>query len=143
MKTLYLLNLLILGIGLSACQPKQHTAAEQQKFICRTLIDSFLKTQLMNDYRLDSMKPIRSDGLDNLLYTYTAQHRQQLNITPQQSKLRFNCQKLSARKFQIRLHQLEPSHLNSLVLLRIELPKQPIDNYIAYAAAAPKFSLLK
>lgn len=140
MKILYLL---ILGIGLSACQPKQHTAAEQQKFVCRTLIDSFLKTQSMNDYRLDSMKPIHLDGLDDLLYTYTAQHRQQLNITPQQAKLQFECQKISARKFQIRLHPQETSMGSSPVLLRIELPEQPIENYIAYAAAAPKFSLLK
>lgn len=143
MKTLYLLNLLILGIGLSACQPKQQSAIEQQKFVCRTLIDSFLKTQSMNDYRLDSMKPIRSDGLDNLLYTYKAPQSHHLNITPQQAKLQFNCQKIAERKFQIKLHFPQNLLPDSSILLAIELPKQQLKPLITHAVAPPYYSLLK
>lgn len=143
MKILSLLYLLILGAGLSACQPKQHTAAEQQKFVCHTLIEGFLKTQSMSQYGLDHIEAIRAEHPEDLLYTYTAQQRQHLNITPQKAKLQFNCQKLAARKFQIRLHQPQQAIANSPVLLRIELPEQPVDKYMAYAAAPPKFALLK
>lgn len=143
MKTLYLLCFLILGIGLSACQPKQHSTAEQQKFVCRTLIDSFLKIQSMSQYRLDHIDPIRSDLFEGLLYTYKALQSHHLNIMPQKLKLQFECQKIAARKFQIKLHYPKNMQLDSSILFMIELPKQQPTPLITYAVAPPKFSLLK
>ncbi len=143
MQTVYILILLILGIGMSACQPKQLSAIEQQKFVCRTLIDGFLKTQSMNHYRLGQIEPIDSSSSNDLLYTYKAQQHGQLHIRPRQATLQFDCQKRSARTFQIKLHQSENSVNDSALLLRIELPEKQLTPLISYTQAVPKFALLK
>ena len=142
MKKLSIFNLLFLSLCLSACQPKQQTAVAQQKFVCQTLIDGFLKTQSMSHYRLDHVEPT-SSGSSDLRYTYKAQQRGQLQIQSQQAILQFDCQKYSTRKFQIKLHEPENLVNNNAVLLAIALPEQQISPMLTYSNSLPKLLLFK
>lgn len=143
MKALSIFSFLILGLGLSACEPKQQSAVEQQNFICRTLIEGFLKTQSMSHYQLKQVDSLHSTTGNDQIYTYTRQQYGNLHLMPQQTTLQFNCQKYSARKFQIKLHHAQQTIADTAVLLKIELPEQQMKSFITYSAIPPKFSLLK
>jgi hypothetical protein len=143
MRTFYVFNLCVLSLALSACQPKQQTAAEQQQFICHTLIDGFLKTQALTEYRFHQVQPLTQSSVHAQIYTYTAQHNNRLYALTQQAKLQFNCQKLSARKFQIKLHHPQAEIVDSAVLLQIVLPEEKATEYMTYTHSLSKFAFLK
>lgn len=139
MKILSILSVLLLGAALTACESQQPSAIEQQKFVCRTLIDGFLKTQAISDYQLDDIETVNSERLTHLLYTYKAPQSHHLH---QRVNLQFDCQKMAERKFQIKLRFPQNLLSEAAMVLAIELPKQSLKPLTTYAVA-PRYSLLK
>ena len=98
-------QIIISTLTLMACQPHPHTQAQsQQNFICKSLIQGFLSAQKLTQYELEQIQPITSGGLHQQLYIYKAKSENGMNIMPQQAKLRFACEQMTARQFQIKLH---------------------------------------
>lgn len=123
MKTITMpFTLFSLCLCLMACQPQQPNAvAQQQNFICSALIEGFLKSQKLTHYQLWKIQPTLHSTASQRLYIYQAQGSNNMNILPQQQKLRFACEQLSARQFQLKLS--DPQHKNAVAQLSIELPE--------------------
>lgn len=111
---------------LSACQPEQQTQLNaQQSFVCKSLIHGFLNAQKLTQYELELIQPMTTGGLNQQLYIYKAKSENGLNIMPRQAKLRFACEQMTARKFQIKMNQTQTSQMPETqhTLLSIELPE--------------------
>ncbi len=91
MKLVYLGTL---SVFLMACQPPQiNQAAQQQHFVCKSLIEGFLKTQQLGQYQLRSIRPTLVETTDQRSYVYnTASDNNALLNTPVQPRLHFNCE---------------------------------------------------
>ncbi|MCW8039085.1 MULTISPECIES: hypothetical protein [Acinetobacter] len=112
----------LFSLCLMACQPQKPSAvAQQQNFICSALIEGFLKSQKLTHYQLWKVQPTLYNTASQRLYIYQAQGSNNMNILPQQQKLRFACEQLSARQFQLKLS--DPQHENAIAQLSIELPE--------------------
>lgn len=123
MKTITMtFTLCSLSLCLLACQPQKPNAiAQQQNFICSALIDGFLKSQKLTHYQLWKVQPTLYSASSQRLYIYRAQSSNNINLLPYQQKLRFTCEQLSARQFQLKLS--DPQHGNAIAQLSIELPE--------------------
>ena len=123
MKTITMtFTLCSLSLCLLACQPQKPNAiAQQQNFICSALIDGFLKSQKLTHYQLWKVQPTLYSASSQRLYIYRAQSSNNINLLPYQQKLRFTCEQLSARQFQLKLS--DPQHRNAIAQLSIELPE--------------------
>lgn len=122
MKTITMTFTLCLSLGLLACQPQQPNAvAQQQNFVCSALIEGFLKSQKLTHYQLWKVQPALNHASNQRLYIYQAQNNSSMGLLPQQQKLRFACEQLSARQFQLKLS--DPQQGNAVAQLSIELPE--------------------
>ena len=123
MKTITMtFTLCSLSLCLLACQPQKPNAiAQQQNFICSALIDGFLKAQNLTHYQLWKVQPTLYSASSQRLYIYRAQSSNNMNLPPYQQKLRFTCDQLSARQFQLKLS--DPQHGHAVAQLSIELPE--------------------
>lgn len=122
MKTITITFTLCLSLGLLACQPQQpNTVAQQQHFVCSALIEGFLKSQKLTHYQLWKVQPALNHASSQRLYIYQAQSNSSMGLLPQQQKLRFACEQLSARQFQLKLS--DPQQGNAVAQLSIELPE--------------------
>lgn len=111
-----------LSLSLLACQPQQPNAmAQQQNFVCSALIEGFLKSQKLMHYQLWKVQPAPNHTSSQRLYIYQAQNNSSMGLLPQQQKLRFTCEQLSARQFQLKLS--DPQLGNTVSQLSIELPE--------------------
>jgi hypothetical protein len=110
-----------LSLCLLACQPQKPNAiAQQQNFICSALIEGFLKSQNLTHYQLWKIQPALYNSSSQRLYIYQAQNNSSVALL-QQQKLRFVCDQLSARQFQLKLS--DPQHGHAVAQLSIELPE--------------------
>ena len=130
MRTIILLGVVL---GLSACQPQQvNQAAQQQHFICKSLIEGFLKTQRLGEYQLDHLQPTLQQTASVRAYRYRASRDTTMKINmPTQQNLQFECRQDSAQHYEI---QLVNSQQNSKqTLLSLDLPPQKtIDTLTAF-----------
>ncbi len=129
-------NITLIGIAftLMACQPQQvNQAAQQQHFICKSLIEGFLKTQRLGEYQLDHLQPTLHHTAANRAYSYRVSSDVNMRINmPIQQNLDFECQQNSAQHFEIKL--LNKAQGNSQSLLSLDLPPQKtIDTLTAFA----------
>lgn len=127
-------TLLTTALLLSACQPQAtNQIAQQQHFICKSLIEGFLKTQRLGEYQLDHLQPTLQHAAPIRAYTYrvSSDIKMRLNM-PTQQNLNFECQQDAAQHFEVRLvNQAENSKQN---LLSLDLPPQKtIDTLTAFA----------
>lgn len=127
-------TLLTTALLLSACQPQAtNQIAQQQHFICKSLIEGFLKTQRLGEYQLDHLQPTLQHAAPIRAYTYrvSSDITMRLNM-PTQQNLNFECQQDAAQHFEVRLvNQAENSKQN---LLSLDLPPQKtIDTLTAFA----------
>ncbi|MDQ9021164.1 hypothetical protein RFI02_08610 [Acinetobacter sichuanensis] len=127
-------TLLTTALLLSACQPQAtNQIAQQQHFICKSLIEGFLKTQRLGEYQLDHLQPTLQHTAPIRAYTYrvSSDITMRLNM-PTQQNLSFECQQDSAQHFEVRLvNQAQNSKQN---LLSLDLPPQKtIDTLTAFA----------
>ena len=130
MRTIIILSVVL---GLSACQPQQvNQAAQQQHFICKSLIEGFLKAQHLGEYQLDHLQPTLHQTASVRTYSYRASRDTTMKINiPTQQNLQFECQQNSAQHFEV---QLVNSQQNSKqTLLSLDLPPQKtIDTLTAF-----------
>lgn len=114
-----------LSLCLMACQPQRpDAAAQQQNFICSALIDGFLTAQKLTHYQLWKIQPTLYSTASQRLYIYQAQGSNTVNLLPRQQKLRFSCEQISARQFQIKLAATTQKNTETAeTVLSIELPE--------------------
>ncbi|MFC2997501.1 hypothetical protein ACFODO_20105 [Acinetobacter sichuanensis] len=127
-------TLLTTALLLSACQPQAtNQIAQQQHFICKSLIEGFLKTQRLGEYQLDHLQPSLQHTAPIRAYTYrvSSDITMRLNM-PTQQNLNFECQQDAAQHFEVRLvNKAQNSKQN---LLSLDLPPQKtIDTLTAFA----------
>lgn len=129
-----MIALVSLALALSACQPQQvNQAAQQQHFVCKSLIEGFLKTQRLGNYQLDHLQPTLHQAVTVRHYHYRASGDQTVKINlPVQKNLEFKCQQTSAEHFEI--HLITPQQPNTAPLLSLDLPPQKtIETLTAFA----------
>ncbi|OTG66915.1 hypothetical protein B9T25_09050 [Acinetobacter sp. ANC 4470] len=130
------LSIVILSISflLMACQPQaRNTLAQKQNFVCKSLIEGFLKTQLLGQYQLLHIQPTLHQTSAQRLYKYQISSDQQMRINmPQQQDLNFQCNQTSAQHFELKLLNHEQQEIQSLLTLDL-LPQQTIDDLTAFA----------
>ena len=129
-----IITLIGTALILSACQPQQvNQAAQQQHFICKSLIEGFLKTQRLGEYQLDHLQPTLHHTVAKRAYSYRVSSDVNMRINmPIQQNLDFECQQNSAQHFEIKL--LNKAQGNSQSLLSLDLPPQKtIDTLTAFA----------
>ncbi|MEG0488768.1 MAG: hypothetical protein RR575_12675 [Acinetobacter sp.] len=130
MRTIILLSTVL---GLSACQPQQiNQAAQQQHFICKSLIEGFLKTQRLGEYQLDHLQPTLHQTASVRAYRYRASRDTTVKVNiPTQQNLQFECQQNSAQHYEIKL--VNPQQNSKQILLSLDLPSQEtIDTLTAF-----------
>ena len=118
-----LTTVLISTLFLTACDRKQpNQVAQQQHFICKSLIDGFLKAQQLGQYQLHSFHPTLMSQADQRDYVYqvTSDNNAKLNL-PKQNQLQFECQK-NANHYTVNLMNQE--HSKAQALMSLELPQQ-------------------
>lgn len=114
---------LIMGL-LSACNIEpQNQQAQQQHFICKSLIEGFLKAENLGHYEIHKFQPTlhRPTIEREYFYTVAVDHRIKLNI-PRQNKLRFNCQHNGNQRYTVQMYNPELRSLQNLISL--DLPPQ-------------------
>ena len=132
MKKIVLLTTIALIV--SACQP--HTVnqvAQQQHFVCKSLIDGFLKTQHLASYQLDDLHPTLNQTASTRQYTYrtSSDYATKINV-PKQQNLKFACEQTSAQHFQIKL--LDNQSTVQQTLLSLDVPtRETIDTLTAFS----------
>lgn len=122
MKLVYLGTL---SFFLMACQPvKINQAAQQQHFVCKSLIEGFLKTQQLAQYQLRSIRPTLVETSDQRRYVYnTASDNNALLRTPVQPRLHFNCEQQDNHFV---LNLLDGYNNEQIQVMRLDLPSEPI-----------------
>ena len=120
--------------GLTACQPQQvNQAAQKQHFVCKSLIEGFLKTQNLAEYQLDHLEPTlhQTAAVRNYRYHSSSDQRMKINI-PVQKDLVFKCLQTATDHFEIQL--VNPQQPSSQTLLSLDLPPQKtIETLTAFA----------
>ena len=123
-----------IALSMSACQPQEvNQAAQQQHFVCKSLIEGFLKTQRLGEYQLNHLQPTLHQTASERNYTYRASGDQNMKLNfPQQKNLAFKCLQKNAEKFEIQL--VNPQQIQNQTLLSLSLPPQKtIDTLTAFA----------
>ena len=126
--------MLAIALGISACQPqKVNQVAQQQHFICKSLIEGFLKTQQLGYYQLDHLQPTLHQTANIRQYTYRAGSDQSSKINiPLQHNLAFECQQNSAQHFEVKL--VNATQNTRQMILSLNLPPQKtIETLTAFA----------
>lgn len=115
---------------LMACQPEPRNAlAQQQHFICKSLIEGFLKTQQLGQYQLQQIQPSLQQSVVQRRYQYriSSDHQMRINM-PQQHDLNFQCDQTSAQHFELKL--LNHAQQNLQNLLSLDVPSQHTMNHL-------------
>lgn len=80
-------------LSLSACQPPHVSQqVQQQHFICKALIEGFLKTQNLTDYQFLSLAPSLTETSTQRTYQYRLNNEREMQMSlPRQKNLQFQC----------------------------------------------------
>lgn len=126
-------SLLLSAALLSACDtPTRNQAAQQQHFICKSLIDGFLKAQHLGQYQLDNIQPTLISTASQRHYTYqvSSDSIAKLNM-PKQNQLQFECQQ-NASHYSVEL--INANQNSKQMLMRLDLPEtQTMEKLTAYS----------
>ena len=109
-------------LSLSACQPPRVSQqVQQQHFICKALIEGFLKTQNLTDYQFLSLAPSLTETSTQRTYQYRLNNEREMQMNlPHQKNLQFQCDQSSAENFKISLAGEGDAMLS---LIQLDLPK--------------------
>ncbi|WP_445116927.1 hypothetical protein [Acinetobacter sp. WZC-1] len=124
----------ILLTALTACQPHQpeNKMAQQQHFICKSLIEGFLKMQHLGQYTLKNIQPTLHEATTQRLYTFQVSSDINMRINmPRQQNLQFQCLQNPEQHFQLTLVGYTPA--DSQPLMSLELPpRKTIDTLTTF-----------
>ena len=97
------LSLFSCAIALSSCQPQGKTVAQQQHFICKALIEGFLKTQNLTDYQFLSLAPSLTETSTQRTYQYRLNNEREMQMNlPHQKNLQFQIYGIKYTIFQLK-----------------------------------------
>ncbi len=116
-------SVLLVGL-LSACDvQQQNQQVQQQHFVCKSLIDGFLKAENLGHYTLQKIQPTLHETATDREYVYAVadDYLMKLNV-PRQQKLKFNCQHEGTQRYTVQL--FNPEHQRSQNLISLDLPTQ-------------------
>jgi hypothetical protein len=116
----------LISLVLAACDSEPKNAlAQQQHFICKSLIDGFLKAEHLGQYELQHFQPIIQNAVIERNYTYRVSADNQMRlVTPQQKKLHFQCQHAGNQSYTVKL--LDPSNNTLQTLVHLNLPPRDV-----------------
>ncbi len=120
--------LILLALNLAACQAKQENSlAQQQHFICKSLIDGFLKMNHLGQYQLEQIAPTLHTTSEhrNYIYRESSDTAMRLNM-PAQQKIAFQCTQ-SKQHFTLDLLNLENRSTTALMSLDLPPKDSPLD----------------
>jgi len=123
--------ILSISFLLMACQPQASNAlAQKQHFVCKSLIEGFLKTQQLGQYQLQHMQPTLHQTSAQRLYQYhVSSDHEMRTMMPQQQDLNFQCSQSSAQHFELKLL----NHKQQEIQLSLELlPQKTMDKLTAF-----------
>ena len=126
--------ILSISFLLMACQPQASNAlAQKQHFVCKSLIEGFLKTQQLGQYQLQHMQPTLHQTSAQRLYQYhVSSDHEMRTLMPQQQDLNFQCSQSSAQHFELKLLNHKQQEIQTLLSLEL-LPQKTMDNLTAFA----------
>ncbi|MDQ8934260.1 hypothetical protein [Acinetobacter rudis] len=107
---------------LMACQPTAiHQANQQQSYVCKSLIEGFLKTQSLGQYELRSIQPDLTETAVERTYTYNTNSDITMRLnTPTQPWLAFQCNQQN-NHYSVQL--IDTRSKERLPLLSLDLPE--------------------
>ena len=125
--------ILSISFLLMACQPQTSNAlAQKQNFICKSLIEGFLKTQQLGQYQLQHMQPTLHQTSAQRLYQYhVSSDHEMRTMMPQQQDLNFQCSQSSAQHFELKLLNHKQQEIQTLLSLEL-LPQKTMDKLTAF-----------
>lgn len=108
---------------LMACQPTPvNQASQQQGFVCKSLIEGFLKTQQLGQYELRGIEPSLEQAATERTYRYQTTSDVTMRINaPTQPDLTFRC---SQQNSQYAVQLIDAHSKDRLPLLSLNLPEQ-------------------
>ena len=128
------LSLIGLAMLIAGCEiQRPHVLAQQQNYICKSLIDGFLKTQQLGQYELSEVSPSLDQVSPQRHYIYNIRIDQNFRLNmPKQNELKFICNQPTEQRFSVEL--FDPSQQRLSALMSIDLPpQQQIKKLTAYA----------
>lgn len=128
------LSLIGLAMLIAGCEiQRPHVLAQQQNYICKSLIDGFLKTQQLGQYELSEVSPSLDQVSPQRHYIYNIRSDQNFRLNmPKQNELKFICNQPTEQRFSVEL--FDPSQQRLSALMSIDLPpQQQIKKLTAYA----------
>ena len=131
--TILQLSLIALATLMVGCETQQtNVLAQQQNYICKSLIDGFLKTQQLGQYQLSEVSPSLDQVSPQRHYIYNISSDQNFRLNmPKQNELKFICNQPTEQRFSVEL--FDPSQQRLSALMSIDLPpKQQMDSLTAY-----------
>ena len=131
--TILQLSLIALATLMVGCKMQQpNVLAQQQNYICKSLIDGFLKTQQLGQYQLSEVSPSLDQVSPQRHYIYNISSDQNFRLNmPKQNELKFICNQPTEQRFSVEL--FDPSQQRLSALMSIDLPpKQQMDSLTAY-----------
>ena len=125
--------ILSISFLLMACQPQASNAlAQKQHFICKSLIEGFLKTQQLGQYQLQHLQPTLHQTSAQRLYQYhVSSDHEMRTLMPQQQDLNFQCSQSSAQHFELKLLNHKQQEIQTLLSLEL-LPQKTMDKLTAF-----------
>ena len=131
--TILQLSLIALATLMVGCETQQtNVLAQQQNYICKSLIDGFLKTQQLGQYQLSEVSPSLDQVSPQRHYIYNISSDQNFRLNmPKQNELKFICNQPTEQRFSVEL--FDPYQQRLSALMSIDLPpKQQMDSLTAY-----------
>ena len=111
--TILQLSLIALATLMVGCEMQQpNVLAQQQNYICKSLIDGFLKTQQLGQYQLSEVSPSLDQVSPQRHYIYNISSDQNFRLNmPKQNELKFICNQPTEQRFSVELFDLYKQHL--------------------------------
>lgn len=121
MKIVYLC---LISSLLMACQPTPiNQASQQQSYVCKSLIEGFLKTQHLGQYELHRIHPDLAQTTSDRTYSYVTATDMTIRLnSPTQPPLNFHCSQQNNR-YTVKL--IDTHTKAALPLLSLNLPETP------------------
>ena len=117
------LTLLLLALGLTACQPNTSVWQQQRDFICQSLIDGYLKASGQQSFELWNKADLPQSSITQRLFSYrTGSTRTTLMGESQRRELQFVCWN-TAQHFAIAPYAPHSAPRQALLTVQIHLPK--------------------
>lgn len=120
---------------LGCAQDSTSVSMQKQHFICKSLIEGFLKINQLGNYVLYTIEPRLLEDSTDRLYRYRVQGDQNIRLNmPSQRDLKFQCLETNHQTYQVKLLDQRNREIQDLLSLQVP-PQQVIKKLTAYQLA--------